>query len=116
MKKVIVGFFIAVIVIGAGYTVYQMNYGTQDYYTQVNQDGKKTTGKTKTGLVWSNYEYKQKSYAKNGDEKEMTFTATHNLKHEAYLKIEYNKNKGVMKWSEIQKKEIPEKALDNINN
>ncbi len=41
---------------------------------------------------------------KNGESKDISFTAGHNLRKEAYLKVTDNKTKGVTNWEEVQKK------------
>lgn len=38
----------------------------------------------------------------------------HNLKHEAYLEVLYNKKKGVMSWEERQRNEVPKEALKHL--
>ena len=50
------------------------------------------------------YEYNLPSYDKNGEAKDVSFTATHNLRKEAYLKVTDNKTKGVNKLGRSSKK------------
>lgn len=52
---------------------------------------------------------------KNGEAKDVSFTATHNLRKEAYLKVTDNKTKGVTNWEEVQKNDLPSKAKDKLN-
>jgi len=92
----------------------QINYGGTNYYVQIHNDGKKLEEKTQSGSVWHGYGYKEKAYNNAGQEKTLDFTATHNLRHEAYLKLTYNKQKGVTNWEEVKKTAIPKKALDKL--
>lgn len=69
--------------------------------------------KTQSGSVWHGYGYKEKVYNNAGQEKTLDFTATHNLRHEAYLKLTYNKQKGVTNWEEVKKLQS-QKALDKL--
>lgn len=115
MNKVLMGLAAAVLlVIGGGYAWYNSEYGGHDYYLQVHEDGKKLTEETQDGGTWHGFSYDEKAYSKTGEEKDMEFTATHNLKHEAYLKLIWNQKKGVTSWEEVQKKDVPEKALDKV--
>ena len=58
--------------------------------------------------------YKIMGYASDGKEKEVEFMSHHNLKHEAYLEVLYNKKKGVMSWEERQRNEVPKEALKHL--
>ena len=82
---------------------------------KITQDGAKKVGKSDSGKRTVSYEYNLPSYDKNGEAKDVSFTATHNLRKEAYLKVTDNKTKGVTNWEEVQKNDLPSKAKDKLN-
>ena len=53
-------------------------------------------------------------YNEKGEAKEMEFTGSHNLRHDAYLRLVYNDKKGVTSWEEVQKQDIPQKVQNKI--
>lgn len=115
MKKILIGLvMIALLLVGGGYAWYNSEYGGTEYYLQIKNDGKVVTGDKTYGGKWKDYEYKILGYTKNGQEKTLEFMGGHNLKHGAYLKVINNKKNGVTSWEEVQKKEVPEKALSKI--
>lgn len=115
MKKILVGLIAVLLITGATtYSWYKISYGGTSYYVQINNDGKKTIEKGHENNVWHGYSYKEKAYEKTRKEKVLEFTSTHNLRKQAYLKLTYNKGKGVTNWEEIKKSEVPQKALDNF--
>ncbi|QDK71715.1 YxeA family protein [Lactococcus protaetiae] len=115
MKKILFGLIALIVIIaGSGYAWYKISYGGTSYYIQVTQDGKKVKEQDDTGKTYYHYEYKEKAYDKNGKMKQLDFNAEHNLRHEAYLKLTYNKAKGVTNWEEVQKAKIPSPALKEI--
>ena len=88
MKKILIGLVALVFIIGgSAFAWYKINYGGTNYYVQIHNDGKKLEEKTQSGSVWHGYGYKEKAYNNAGQEKTLDFTATHNLRHEAYLVI-----------------------------
>ena len=97
MKKILIGLVALVFIIGgSAFAWYKINYGGTNYYVQIHNDGKKLEEKTQSGSVWHGYGYKEKAY------------------NEAYLKLTYNKQKGVTNWEEVKKTAIPKKALDKL--
>lgn len=115
MKKILVGLIAVLLITGVtAYSWYKISYGGTSYYVQINNDGKKTIEKGHENNVWHGYSYKEKAYEKSGKEKVLEFTSTHNLRKQAYLKLTYNKEKGVTNWEEIKKSEVPQKDLDNF--
>lgn len=55
-------------------------------------------------------------YTKEGKEKELDFKGqlTRPLRKGAYLKITWNKNKGVTSYEEVEKKDVPKTALEKL--
>ena len=116
MKKVLFGLLALAIVIGGlGYGWYKSSYGGTERYVKITQDGVKKDEKSDSGKRTVSYEYKLPSYDKNGEGKDISFTATHNLRKDAYLKVTDNKAKGVTNWEEVQKNDLPSKAKDKLN-
>ncbi|MGX7419706.1 YxeA family protein [Carnobacterium gallinarum] len=110
MKK-IVGILAVVLLAIVGF-YYYTNYTGQDYYTQITTDGDPKTTKDDQGNKVTMYEYNLVAINKDGVEKKVTFNGFSGrpLRKEAYLKLSYNKKKGVLSWEEVQKSTIPEKA------
>ncbi|EUJ33296.1 hypothetical protein MFLO_04130 [Listeria floridensis FSL S10-1187] len=114
-KSLIVIITIAVIILGLAFAVgyYFKNYnhiGADNYYVYIDKDGQKETSKDSTGETFVQYKYTLMGYNKNGDSKELAFTAQKNLRNGAYLKIYYKKDKGVTSYEEVSKNDLPEKA------
>ncbi|RZI48956.1 YxeA family protein [Lactococcus kimchii] len=117
MKKILIGLAALILILaGAGTYWYHLKYGGESYYMQVMKDGKKSLTKDDAGKDYTYYDYKEKVYQKAGKEKEVEFTADHNLRKTAYLKLTVNIKKGVTSWEEVKKSEVPEKALTKITN
>lgn len=114
MKKI--GIIIASLLIigGAAFTWYSINYGGTYYYTKILDDGTKRVDKTQVDKIWYTFTYQEETYTENGQEKNIHFTAAHNLRHGAYLRLTYNYRKGVTRWEEVKKSDIPKKALNNL--
>lgn len=77
-------------------------------------DGHKILTKFNTDKALISYEYKTEAYTEYGEGKNIDFTSTHNLRHDAQLKLTYNYGKGVTNWEEVQQSEVPEKAFFNL--
>lgn len=117
MKKILVGLIAVLLIIGgAGYTWYKTSYGGSNYYVKIHNDGKKLTEKADGGNVWHGYGYNEDGYAKDGKKKKLEFTSTHNLRHDAFLKLTYNNEKGVTSWEEVKESEVPQNALNQLSN
>lgn len=115
MKKVLLGLLAFVLIIGSlGFGLYKSRYGGTERYVKITKDGSTLVTKTDSGERYVYYEYKLNSYDKNGEEKGVTFTATHNLRKNAYLKLTDNKVRGITNWEEVQQKNLPNKAKDKL--
>lgn len=116
MKKILIGLIVIIVIIGgSGYAWYKSAYGGTSYYVKITADGKKTESRDDAGRIYYRYEYNQKAYDKAGVEKQIEFTADHNLRHDAYLDLTYNKTKGVTTWNEVQKSDLPVKVEAKLN-
>ncbi|PGM68735.1 YxeA family protein [Bacillus cereus] len=81
-------------------------WGTDSYYVQITTDGQLQDN--------HRYEYRLQGFNEKGTEKEMVFDAERKLKKDAFLKVYYDKDKGVKTWEEVKKDNIPEKAKINL--
>lgn len=114
MQKLLIFIFIAVLIASGGTVWYVENYSYSTYYVQVHADGKIEKDETDNNFLLEIYRYEIKGFNSEGDGKNLNFTANHNLRHEAYLKVLENKKRGVISWKEIKKESVPKKALDNL--
>lgn len=77
MKKGIVALAVVLIVL-VGFVVFIQNVnlnriGAEQYYVQINQDGKKIEEKSNSGEKYVSYEYTLEGFDANGKEKRLTF-------------------------------------------
>lgn len=123
--KVITVIF-AVVVIGAlGFFLFRM-LGTQDYnkigadayYTRITGAGEPqennytdSHGKQQVDV---RYRYDLKAYDQSGQARDLDFTASKQLRKDAYLKVYYKKGKGVTTFEEVQKNKLPAKAAAKL--
>lgn len=115
MKKGLIA-GIAVLVVLVGFVVFIQNVninrlGAQQYYVQINQDGKRMD--SELGQKYVYYEYTLNGFDSNGKEKDLTFTAGKELRKDAYLRI-YVKNNEVSSYQEVQAAELPEGAKQKL--
>jgi uncharacterized protein (TIGR01655 family) len=85
-----------------------------EYYVKITVDGTVETGKASGGQQYTNYKYSLAGFDKDGTEKTMEFNADKNLRKDAYLQVYYSEDKGVTSWQEVEKKDVPEKALGKL--
>lgn len=84
------------------------NYETV-YYTQVDNSKVEKIDSTDD----MKYEYTLKSYNSDGNEKEMKFKTSRELREKAYLKLEV-RTFGVHSWEEVQEGELPQRAYEKL--
>lgn len=118
MRKWIIG-SISVFVLAVGGFVAReiiLQQRTTDYYVQITTDGEKIEGKNSAGNTVISYRYKLTAYDKNGQKKEIAFNAYKNrsLRKNAYLKITWNKEKGVTSYEEVNYNILPNKVKNKI--
>ncbi|WP_163102829.1 YxeA family protein [Peribacillus alkalitolerans] len=114
MKKLILfGVAIGALLIGGLLFIQNINVnriGANQYYTQIEGQGKKLVGKADNGETFISYEYELPAFNKKGQEKTLTFTSHKQLRDKAYLCLFVKDGKGVTSYQEVTKKELPEKA------
>ena len=115
MKKVLISIAAILIILGAaGFGWYKKAYGGKAYYVKITADGQREISKGDDGSEFPIYEYKQTAYDKAGKAHVVDFTASKNLRKNAYLELTYNQKKGITGWTERQKNEIPASALKQL--
>ncbi|MBL1230985.1 YxeA family protein [Enterococcus sp. BWB1-3] len=116
MKKLIGLLIIFLLLSGGAWYGYNYYYGGKDYYTKITVTGDAENGISSTGEPFTSYHYTQKAYDKDGHDvtQKMTEYREKPLRIGAYLKLKVNKRKGVLSWEEVSQKDIPEKALNQI--
>lgn len=115
MKKLILLLFFAVFIIAGGIIWYVENYSNRSYYVQIDSNGIIEKDNLKGDFLLGFYKYQIKGFDSEGSEKKLDFTANHNLRLKAYLKVRENGKRGVISWEEINRENIPKKALDNLD-
>lgn len=117
MKKILIGLLVFIVVALAGVKIADyVVMGGEEYYVQITTDGAKTVSKADSGQETVNYRYILPGYTKEGKEKELDFNGqlTRPLRKGAYLKITWNKKKGVTSYEEVEKKDVPKTALEKL--
>lgn len=80
--------------------------GSTKYYVEIDVDGVEYEESNNL-----RYEYNLMGFDEEGEEKELTFTAGHQLKQDAYLKIHYKKGE-VITYEEVEVDDIPKKTKE----
>ncbi|BBH22631.1 membrane protein [Paenibacillus baekrokdamisoli] len=116
MKKVTIAVSV-IIAIMIGFLVFIQNVninriGAESYYAQIN-DGKKMEEKSDSGQKMVYYEYTLQGFDKKGQGKMLTFTASKELRKEAFLCL-YVKSKGVSSYQEVKADELPDKVKEKL--
>ncbi|WP_423364420.1 YxeA family protein [Mycoplasma sp. P36-A1] len=112
MKKFLLVLLAAIVVLAVGsYKLISDQYKGDSYYTQITTDGEKKSEKIDDGSTVVTFSYSLPSYDEKGNMKVMNFNGTNSegkqLRKDAYLKLEYNDDKGVISWEEVQFDQIP---------
>jgi uncharacterized protein (TIGR01655 family) len=111
MTRVVVLVFIGVLIVAGGAVWVAENYSRETYYVFIREDGEIEKEKGMTQSLLGVYRYRMMGVQADGREKKLDFTANHNLRHGAYLKVLENRNRGVISWEEVQREDVPEEAL-----
>ncbi|MGX7164794.1 YxeA family protein [Enterococcus massiliensis] len=118
MKKII-PFLVVLAVFTAGcFYAYNYFYGGTSYYTQITTNGEKTTEKATDGRQYTVYIYEnQSAYNEQGEKTTVTLHESREkpLRLKAYLKLIVNPRKGVLRWEEVTKNELPEKVQNKLD-
>ncbi|EPH97978.1 MULTISPECIES: YxeA family protein [unclassified Enterococcus] len=117
MKKLLWGLVITIILIFGAYKITEMTVmGGDTYYVQITTDGQKEVAKDDKGQEYVSYGYSLPGFKEDGSEKTMEFKGMNPrpLKKDAYLKITWNKSKGVTGYEEVKKADVPKKAAEKL--
>jgi len=118
LKKVLLAIvFIVVLAFGGLKIADAIVMSGDDYYVQITDKGEKKVEKSDNGERMVSYDYTLNGFDKNGQEKEMSFTAFKDrpLIQGAYLKVTWNKRRGVTSYEQVQANEIPTKAKAKLD-
>lgn len=117
MKKILLSLLSFLVIAFAGLKLAeQLMYSGETYYVQVTTEGQKVESKDDSGEPFVDYEYSLRGYDENGQQKLLRFSAAKDrpLRREAFLKVTWNKKKGVTSYEEVQQKELPKKAAEKL--
>lgn len=91
--------------------------GGESYYVKITTEGEYEEGKSDSGVKIVQYNYNLPGYNQEGEKKDLEFAAFKDrpLKMNAYLKVTWNKNKGVTSYEEVKGSEVPEKAKEKLD-
>ena len=115
MKKLLLIVILGILISTGGVVWYIENYSNKSYYVQIHNNGVIERDNIKSNTLLGLYKYKVEGFDAEGVEKHLEFTADHNLRIEAYLKVKKNAKRGVINWKEVKRESIPKKALDNLD-
>lgn len=82
--------------------------GATKYYVEIDDEGEELESEVADD---TRYEYHLPGIDKNGEIKELTFTAGHELKQGAFLLV-YDKKDEVITFEEVDTDDIPKEALE----
>ncbi|MGX7204995.1 YxeA family protein [Enterococcus pingfangensis] len=117
MKKILIGFVSVIVIAFVGLQIAQKVVSSGDeYYVQITTEGQRIDGKDDNGNAYVDYNYSLPGYDDEGKEKKLNFNAAKDrpLRREAFLKVTWNKQKGVTSYEEVSQKEVPKKALAKL--
>lgn len=114
--KVIVAIVGLGMVVGVGFIVFSYDAdklspdhpkGKEIYYTVITEEG--TEGNS------GRYNYEVMGYEENLNEKEIEFSASHQLRKGAYIQLYRTKLRGVTYWEEVSFEELPAAVQEHFN-
>lgn len=117
IKKLIALLIVLGIFLGGSFIAYDYFYGGATYYTKITTNGEKEVDSADNDMDVSIYVYDQNAYNAQGEEKAVTLREARErpLKMDAYLKLKVNSRKGVISWEEVTASQVPDKALDQLD-
>ncbi|HLQ40625.1 MAG TPA: YxeA family protein [Tetragenococcus sp.] len=117
MKKLLIGIVSLLLVIFGGLKLADaMVMGGTDYYVQVTQAGTKEESEDDQGNLLTSYTYELPGFNEQGNKKDLQFRAIKDrpLIKGAFLKITWNKNKGVTSYEQVDRNDIPTAAKTKL--
>ncbi|MEI5995446.1 YxeA family protein [Candidatus Enterococcus mansonii] len=118
MKKLLFFFLPFVLLVGISWFGYDYYFGGRAYYTQIETPGEVKSGKFSNGEKYTEYNYTQKAFNGSGEKtvQKLREIRDQPLRINAYLKLKVNPRKGVISWEEVSEKDVPKKALEQLEN
>ncbi|WP_274308794.1 YxeA family protein [Solibacillus daqui] len=114
MKKLFIAFGFVVALLVAGLVVLAtMDFnrlGKDHVYVQITEDGVEDRSVATDGTVYMSYSYEQVAYDEDGKEVLVKFSASKNLRHEAYLMLYTKDGNEVTSYDEVQYDVLPAKV------
>lgn len=99
---------------------YNYYEGGIDYYIKVNTNpiDKKDALDDKGQIQGTEFFYTMNGFDKEGNKEKIDFTVHKEkpLRKDAYIKLRVNKYRGPLRWEEVSKKNIPQKAQIKLDN
>lgn len=93
------------------YTVFFTGSRDTRYYTQIDNAKLSRAGGQGaidlSGNGGMDYSYTLTSYDKDGNERDITFGVSRELRENAFICLTFRSGRGVMNWSEVQYDELP---------
>lgn len=114
MKKVLISVVVLVVVAFGGIKLVAVTaYGGTTYYTKITTSGERIIQRGTQGERNVDYRYRLTGYDAKGHPQVLDFNANkaRPLITGAYLRLTYNDQKGVTRWTAIPKASVPSKAL-----
>lgn len=118
MRKILIGFVVLIALVAGGIGWYQHEYysGTT-YYTKITTTGTKIAPQDNKGNVYIDFRYNQAAYDDAGHCKTLVFNGNKSrpLRMHAYLKLVYNRHRGVTSWQAVDQAQVPKRAKHLLN-
>ncbi|MHC5230026.1 YxeA family protein [Enterococcus sp. LJL99] len=117
MKKILKIVIPLILLLAIAWFGYNYYFGGKAYYTKIETVGEESTDIADNGEQHKQFTYSQIAFDADGNKTEQKLYEYRDspLRMNAYLKLKVNARKGVLSWEEVAEKEVPEKALDKIN-
>ena len=112
MKKIVAAVVAVLIVCAAGQGYRAVFTEPSTYYAQVDADKLTSAGENNNDF---DYHYDLPAVSAAGEEKELGFDTSRELRDGAYLKLETLALRGVTSWEEVSRDEIPAAAQDALS-
>ncbi|PFG14494.1 YxeA family protein [Bacillus sp. es.036] len=87
--------------------------GADTYFTKINVNGE-LEETSSNGEIYIRYRYELPAYNEAGESQSFTFTSPGELRENAYLLLYIKGDKGVTSYEEVDEREIPQKAKEQL--
>ena len=114
--KVVIGILAAILIaVTVLFAVVSLEHSGKTYYTQLINAGTATGNQFGEDSI--EYIYTEPAFDEDGNEIEITFYSNREraLRVNAYLSVIFNEKNGVISYAEVQREDIPDKALAGLD-